>query len=96
MEEFWSVQENKSSFQDFFARFCIGNYKGNGELILAGGLLSDPERCTVISNGTMNNFVTWRASHEEADDRIMHVIQQLHSAPRKSWSRYSHSSYYRC
>ena len=40
--------------------------------------MSDPERCTVISNGTMDKLVTWRASHEEADDRIMHVIQQLH------------------
>ena len=78
MEEFWSVQENKSSFQDFFARYCIGNYKETGELILAGGLLSDPEKCTVISNGAMDKLVTWRASHEEADDRIMHVIQQLH------------------
>ena len=47
-------------------------------LYIAGGLTDDPDKCTVISGGEAKEAVAYRASHEEADDRMMFSIHQLY------------------
>ena len=41
-------------------------------------MTQDPEKCTVISGGEAKKAVAYRASHEEADDRMMLGIHQLY------------------
>ena len=38
----------------------------------------DPDKCTDISVGKAKEAVAYRASHEEADDRMMFSIHQLY------------------
>ena len=49
-------------------------------LYIAGGLTDGPDKCTVISGrgGEAKEAVAYRASHEEADDRMMFSIHQLY------------------
>ena len=49
----------------------IAHYKSTKPLYIAGGLTDDPDKCTVISGGEAKEAVAYRASHEEAEDRIM-------------------------
>lgn len=77
-DEFNSLIENKSSLQDFFAHYCTRNYKSDKPLYLAGGLQQDPNKCTMITSGKVSEAQSYRASHEEADDRIMFSIQQIY------------------
>ena len=78
LNEFYSRTENKKSFQNFFVKHCIANYKSPKPLYLVGGLIEDPDKCLVISHGEFKEASTYRASHEEADDRIMFTIQQIY------------------
>ena len=46
-------------------------------MYITGGLTDDPDKCTVISVDKAKEAVAYRASHEEADDRMMFSIHQL-------------------
>ena len=78
------VCDNKKSFQNFLVKHCMVHYKSAKPLYLAGGLTEDPDKCTVISAGEVKEAQAYRASHEEADDRIMLNIQQLYIKTSKS------------
>ena len=58
--------------------YCITNYTSTKPLYIAGGLADDAEKSTLIINGDVKEAVSYRASHEEADDRMMYTIQQLY------------------
>ena len=58
---------NKSSLQDFFLQYCIRNYKSAKPLYLAGGLQTDPNKCTVIVSGKVS----------EATCPIEHLTRRL-------------------
>ena len=77
LKDFFSLTDNKKSFQNFFVGYCIKHYKATKHLYIAGGLTSDPDKCMVISGGEANESASYRASHEEADDRIMFSVNQL-------------------
>lgn len=80
MKKFWSVMENKVNFQDFFVQFCCANYKGQKPLYLAGGVQSVPDKCTLIWDGKVQEAHSYKATHEEADDRMMFSINQIYQA----------------
>ena len=68
---------NKIQFQNFFVQYCFSHYDQQKPLYLAGGLSTDPECCYRIAD-SITEVNSLRASHEEADDRIMYTIQQLY------------------
>lgn len=76
--DFYSRTENKTSFQNFFVDYCIRKYTSAKPLYLAGGIESDPDKCTVIMSGESSEGKEYRASHEEADDRMMLSIQKIY------------------
>ena len=78
MDDFFSRLENKVSLQHHFVNYCFRNYTSSLPLYIAGGLEGDPERCSVIFGGMVKEAESYRASHEEADDRIMYSIQQIY------------------
>ena len=78
MEDFFTNLDNKISLQNFFVKYHMATYKSSKPLFIAGGLVDDPKRCTQIKNGYVKEKPLFRASHEEADDRIMYTIQQLY------------------
>ena len=83
MKDFWTRQENKISFQNFFVNHCCNNYTSLKPLYIAGGLHLDPEKCTLIVEGNISEAKCYyRASHEEVDDRIMFSIQQVYQQAR--------------
>ena len=57
---------------------CPYYYKSTKPLYIAVGLTDDPDKCTVISCDETKEAVAYRASHEEADDRMMFSIHQLY------------------
>jgi len=46
-------------------------------LYIAGGLSEYPTKCSLIIDGNVTDAGNFRATHEEADDRIMFSIQQI-------------------
>ena len=78
LRQFYNLTDNKKWFQNFFVKYCIAHYKSTKPLYIAGGLTDDPDKCTVISGGEAKEAVSYRASHEEADDRMMFSIHQLY------------------
>ena len=83
MKDFYSRLDNKISLQNFFVKYCIANYSSSKPLYIAGGLTEAPERCSMIVNGNVSEAISYRASHEEADDRMMFSIQQIYMKPLK-------------
>ena len=47
-------------------------------LYLAGGIRSDPDKCVKVMLGQSSECSVYRASYEEADDRMMYSIQQIY------------------
>ena len=78
LRQFYNLTDNKKGFQNFFVKYCIAHYKSTKPLYIAGGLTDDPDKCTVYSGGEAKEAVAYRASHEEADDRMMFSIIQLY------------------
>ena len=68
LDDFFDRQSNNISYQNFFVKYCSSHYKSAKPLYLAEGLKSDPDKCTVISDGLINEAIEFRASHEEADE----------------------------
>ena len=79
-DEFFGRTCNKISFQNFFVRFCIAHYGSEKPLYIAGGGESDPDMCIIIKNNGNEEAKEMRASHEEADDRIMFSINKIYSS----------------
>ena len=46
-------------------------------MYIAGGLSEYPTKCSLIIDGNVTDAGNFRATHEEADDRIMFSIQQI-------------------
>ena len=78
MIEFFTNLDNKISLQNFFVNYCLVNYT-EAKPLYTGGLKEDPEKCLRIVNGEVTESTPLRASHEEADDRMMFTIQQLYN-----------------
>ena len=53
-------------------------------LYIDGGVKADPERCSLIANREISEATYFRASHEKADDRIMHSINKIYALSSKS------------
>ena len=79
MKEFFTNLDNKISLQNFFVNYCLVNYTETKPLYTAGGLKEDPEKCLRIVSGEVTESTSLRASHEEADDRMMFTIQHLYN-----------------
>ena len=79
LRKFHNLTDNKKGFQNFFVEYCLVHYNSTKLLYIAEGLTDDPGKCTVISGGEAKEAVAYRASHEEADDRIMFSIIQLYN-----------------
>ena len=62
----------------YIETISIADYKSTKPLYIAGGLTDDPDKYTVISDGEAKKAVSYRTSHEEADDRMMFSIHQLY------------------
>ena len=86
LDDFFDRQSNKISYQHFFVKYCSSHYKSAKPLYLAEGLKSDPDKCTVISDGLINEAIEFRASHEEADDRIMFSVAKITALSTESCS----------
>ena len=76
-QEFFHRTSNKISLQNFFVDFSTTEYNGKQPLILAGGRSNDPEQCWTIIDQTCVATPELRASHEEADDRLMFTITKI-------------------
>ena len=79
-DEFFKRTSNKISFQDFFVNFCTKSYTLTKPLYIAGGCQSDPAKCTKISAGICQEEKSHRATHEEADDRIMYSVNRIYQS----------------
>ena len=78
MKDFWNRTENKMSLQNCFVNYCATHYRSSKPLYIAGGLSEDPAKCSLIIDGNVTDVGNFRATHEEADDRIMFCsIQQI-------------------
>jgi hypothetical protein len=77
-DDFFRRTSNKISFQNFFLNYCGRHYELPKPLYIAGGDKSDPEKCTKFCGGTCEEANIYRASHEEADDRLMFSINKLY------------------
>ena len=84
MDDFYSRLENKISLQNYVVNHYITHYTSSKPLYIAGGLKGDPEKCSLIVDGTVREETCYRASHEEADDRIMFSIHQIYPRIRTS------------
>lgn len=76
--DFFKRTSNKISLQNFFVNYCVSKYKHPKPLYIAGGLTNDPDRCSITLNGKIEEAKEFRASHEEADDRMMYSIHQIY------------------
>ena len=86
LDDFFSLTENKISFLSYFVSYCKRLYSGSKVLYLAGGLTDDPSSCTKLSSGVATIARAYRASHEEADDRMMLSIHQIYLEHGRSGS----------
>ena len=78
MKEFWNQIENKLiSFQNFFVCYCITHYKSSQPFYVADGRTEDPTASTKIENCLTTIASDFRATHEEADDRIMYSVNVI-------------------
>ena len=84
MKDFWNRIENKLSLQNYFVSYCATHYQSSKPLYIAGGLSKDPAKCSLIIDGNVTDAGNFRATHEEADDRIMFSIQQINQRNTKS------------
>ena len=85
-DDFFSLTENKKSFLSYFVSYCKRHYSGSKVLYLAGGLKDDPSSCTKLSDGVATIARAYRASHEEADGRMMLSIHQIYLENGRSGS----------
>ena len=79
-EEFFRRTSNKVSLQNFFVDYCRKHYSSDKSLYIAGGGRSDPDKCIKITGGAWEEAKVYRASHEEADDRMMYSINKLYES----------------
>ena len=86
IDQFFTRTENKKRLLSFFVSYCKRNYTGDKPLYVAGGQAEDPTTCLKLSGGNESSLDEFRASHEEADDRIMLSIHQVYLQNNKSVS----------
>ena len=77
LRQFYNFTDHKQGFQNCFVKYCIAHYKSTKPLYIAG-VTDDRDKCTVISGGEGKEPVAYRASHKEADDRMLFSIHQLY------------------
>ena len=68
--DFFKRLTNKISLQNFFLDYCVTKYNGTKPLYIAGGLKNGPVRCSIILNSKIEEAKEFRASHEEADNKM--------------------------
>ena len=81
--DFFARTSNKISFQNFFVVYSSRHYLSDKPLFIAGGDSSDPDKCIKIESGTSEEAKLFRASHEEADDRLMYSINKIYESRQK-------------
>ena len=74
MDKFWSLPENKVTFQQFFIKWVKETYTGKNSVYLGGSHIDDMTACLRVSNGHVTSEYLLKCNHEEADDRIMYHI----------------------
>lgn len=77
-DDFFRRTSNKISLQNFFVAYCVKHYSLVKPLFIAGGSRVDPEKCLKIFGGSCEEAKIFRASHEEADDRLMYSINKIY------------------
>ena len=70
----------------YFVSYCKRHYTGDKPLYLAGGQKEDPTSCLRLCSAGESSLEEFRASHEEADDRIMLSIHQVYLKNDKTGS----------
>ena len=78
--DFFRKSSNKSGLQNFFFHYCLRHYKLSKSLYVAGGEASDPSKCI---KREFKEEKVYRASHEEADDRLMFSVNKIYECSFK-------------
>ena len=72
MDTFWSLNDNKVNFQQFFIKWVKETYSNiESSVYLDGSHVDDVTSCVLISNGHITLERLLKCDHEEADDRIL-------------------------
>ena len=71
MDKFWSLNENKVNFQQFFIKWVKETYSNSEPVYLCGSYVDDMTSCVLLSSGHITLERLLKCDHEEADDRIL-------------------------
>ena len=71
MDKFWSLNENKVNFQQFFIKWVKETYSNSESVYLGGSHVDNMTSCVLLSNGLITLERLLKCDHEEADDRIL-------------------------
>ena len=71
IDKFWSLNENKINFQQFFIKSVKETYSNSEPVYLGGSYVDDMTSCVLLSNGHITLERLLKCDHDEADDRIL-------------------------